>query len=232
MITSIVQTKKEKDFLHQSLKMIVQYVHATLERQETCRIGLAGGSTPKKLYHLLGKTHLPWEKITLIVIDERNVSPTDPRSNLGMIRSELISNLRLPEEQVIASDTVRGYEEAAVAMEYRLQQLKKEREDGEPLFDLLILGAGVDGHIASIFPQTPTPSDQSRLVMLTSTTEHDIFQRMSVTMSALLSSRQAILLLKGSEKRHLVQLLADGTSKTPAGRLTRSVATTVFYHAD
>lgn len=226
MIKTIHHLQKEIDLYEKALHWVVENIREVLAHEETCRIGLSGGSTPKKLYQMLGREHLDWDKITWIGIDERYVPMTDKASNAGMIRSELLS--QQPSESFLHFDTKMGYLESALSFEQKLFQLKRTRE---PLFDLLILGAGHDGHIAGIFPDSQTATRKGFLTAQTETDIFDIHDRLTVTMEALMSCGKALLLLKGTEKHEIVKMLEQGDTSTPVGKFVKQVSTTVLCDA-
>lgn len=217
---------KEDEFYEQTLRLVIKKIHETLEIQEECRIGLSGGSTPKVLYRMMGKTHLPWNRITWIGIDERYVPMADKENNAGMILCELIEEAGIPKEKFLHFDTSLPYEESYLAFEQKLIQLKHVRE---PLFDVLILGAGSDGHIASIFPDSESVIKKGFLTAQTSTDAFVIHDRLTCTMEALTSCKEAILLLKGTEKHDLYRKLESGDASVPAGKFLESVSTAVMY---
>lgn len=225
MIKKIVQTKDEDEFLEKASDFVIEQIHETLLTQEFCRIGLSGGSSPKKLYHALSQLDIPWERMMLIIIDERNVPLNDPMSNYGMIREELFRRIKIPLKQVILFDTSLGYDAAIHATEQKLTQLKSKRL---PLFDLLILGAGPDGHIAGIFPDSALPPKGS-LTMKTHTDTFVVSERMTLTMEALTNCSSALLLLRGQEKEHILHQLEQGDTSTPVGEFAERVATYIFY---
>jgi 6-phosphogluconolactonase len=222
---SIHHFQTDHDFLEASSKSVMETITDMLSRQETCRIGLAGGSTPKELYRQLSQRHIPWDRITIILIDERFVPASDKQSNYGMIRDTLISNINIPFDQVVYFDTSLGYESAILAMEQKLIQLTCSRQ---PLFDLLILGAGPDGHIARIFQDSLDWLQEGYLTAKTSTDVFPVHDRLTCTMEALTNCQQAILLLKGHEKAHLIDQLESGDDSTPVGRFIKKIPTIVF----
>lgn len=226
MNSSILNIKNEAELYEKAFHVVLDTIRETLITHEECRIGLAGGSTPKKLYQMLANEHLPWEKIIWIGIDERYVPMNDKANNAGMIRSELIEKARASENNFLHFDTSLPYDQSALAFEQKLYQLKHIRE---PLFDLLILGAGHDGHIAGIFPDSEGAMRKGFLTAQTHTDIFDIHDRLTCTMEALTSCTKAILLLKGHEKHDLVKLLEQGDTTTPAGKFIEQVPTEVLY---
>ena len=227
---TIRKCASEHEFLEVASKEILSTIAEILSKKETCRIGLSGGTTPKAVYRRLSELHIPWEKVTLIIIDERLVPASDKRSNYGMIRDELIGNITIPHENVIFFDTSLGYDSAVLAHEQKLLALKRADEGREPLFDLLILGAGPDGHIAGIFPDSLATFTKGFLTAKTSTDTFDVHDRLTCTMEALISTAKAILMLKGHEKSHILHQLEHADTSTPIGILTEKVPTTVIFH--
>ena len=122
-------------------------------------IALSGGSTPKSLFNLLAtnaRTVFPWDRMFFFWSDERHVPPTDPDSNYRMAEETMLSKI-----PVAASNVFRVLAEnpdAAAAAEAYEQTLRKffQLEPGQvPVFDLILLGMGPDGHTASLFPNSP-----------------------------------------------------------------------------
>ena len=119
---------------------------------------LSGGETPRALYRMLARQQfsqkIPWRRVQLYWGDERCVPPDDSASNFGMARVAFLKHVPLPEANV---HRVHGEEEpgaAALSYEKELRALAAlERPKSElPVFDLVLLGLGGDGHTASLFP--------------------------------------------------------------------------------
>ncbi len=233
MIEHVYQTKDEHEFLEKTSIHLLEKIHETLAKQDFCRLGLSGGSTTKRLYHRLSELHIPWEKMILIVLDERNVPLNDAYSNYGMIRDELFGAIKIPQEQIIFFDTSLGYDSAVLSAEQKLIHLKQGRT---PIFDHLILGVGPDGHIASIFPDSPDQNTVQKgfLTMKTHTLAFDVSERMTVTMEALTSCTSATLLVSGHEKARVLHAIMsntgaiEGQNSLPIMEFVSKVPTTVF----
>ncbi|RMG58905.1 MAG: 6-phosphogluconolactonase [Bacteroidetes bacterium] len=114
-------------------------------------MALSGGSTPKRMFALWAQADLPWERLHLWWGDERCVPPDDADSNYRMTREALLEQVPLPPENL---HRVRGEADpAGEAVRYGQEILAVlPQTDGQPVFDLIWLGMGEDGHTASIFP--------------------------------------------------------------------------------
>lgn len=201
-LVTVCETQDE--FWDAAREDVLLSIRETLTNYKTCRIGLAGGSTPKTLYEMLAREEdLHWDKIHLIVIDERNVPSDHPQSNLRMIRKSLAREVSLPPGNFIYFDTSLPPESAAKEMARKVSRLKQERE---PIFDILILGAGADGHIASLFDGDDAILSQE-LASTAIAKKYEIPERLTLTVPALRSTARTLLLLKGEGKMPVVKAL-------------------------
>lgn len=166
-------------------------------------LALAGGSTPERCYELLAAAHhedVPWEKVHLFWGDERMVPPDDPSSNTAMARRTLIAHVPLPETHVHPVDTTAHDTPAAAATAYA--DTLTAFFDGPPVFDLVLLGLGTDGHTASLFPEDAphrAPGDQWVTGGL-APPRHTPRERVSLTLPTINRARQAYFLVSGAEK--------------------------------
>ncbi len=206
---TIFYPETESEFWQTALDDVVLSIKETLRDFDECRLGLAGGSTPKKLYESLAEQDLPWEKIKLILLDERQVPSDNKASNLGMIREALLKKISIPPENILSFDTSLPPESAAKEMSRKLVAISHERY---PLFDLLILGAGADGHIASLFEGDHALTCH-KYASPAKAIGYDVEDRLSVCLLGLKSSRQVLLLLIGENKSSLIQAIKGESSE-------------------
>jgi 6-phosphogluconolactonase len=116
-------------------------------------VALAGGGTPKGIYAALAQLEgVPWNKVQVFWGDERCVPPDHPDSNFGMVRAALLDQIQIPHDNIHRIKGELG--PAAASLEYRSQL--EVSFDGNPIFDLIHLGLGLDGHTASLFPGQDT----------------------------------------------------------------------------
>lgn len=193
-------------------------------------IGLAGGKTPQDVYERLGLSMLDkntWEKVHFVTIDERDVDYTDAASNYGMIKKYMPNAHILPFE--------RKFPDPAMTLKIMDRNLRTYKQGGY-IFDLLILGMGEDGHVASIFPgfNEQKMFNPKFLSVKTRIPNQEFPDRFSLNFTALNSAKEAILLVKGTEKLKLLEAFKQGdyqlhsADEYPIIHLLKAVPTTVF----
>jgi 6-phosphogluconolactonase len=163
-------------------------------------IVLAGGSTPKaaneNFVEAVKTVGLDLRRTVFWLGDERCVEPDDERSNYRMIAQSLIEPLAgMTDVEVRRIKGELGPDAAADDYEHQL------RSAGPPRFDLVLLGIGPDGHTASMFPDQPSVSERSRLVVGVAQAGLEPFvPRVTLTIPVLTASRQVVILASGESK--------------------------------
>ena len=196
-------------------------------------VALAGGSTPRTAYELLARPPrdrvVPWTQTHVFFGDERGVGPEHADSNYRMAHTALLAKVPVPSAQVYR---VRGDapdpEEAAAEYARTLADVFGTRRGELPRFDLVLLGIGIDGHTASLFPGSPVLKEVFRTVAAVHATAAVIPQRFTLTLPVFNAAARVVVLASGAEKAKVIRAaLADkGTSLPPAmiappeGRLT------------
>lgn len=199
-------------------------------------LNLSGGSTPQRLYELLGSEILrrkfDWERVHVFFGDERFVPKDHPDSNYGMIRDALLSRVPIPAENVHPVETELGApEEAAAAYERTLKAfLGKDTLDiWRPIFAVTLLGLGEDGHTASLFPGTAALRERDRWVTAVIGAKPE--PRITMTFPVLQSSRAVVFLVAGEGKRAMLRRLIDRDPAIPASNVEAQGELHVFCDA-
>lgn len=166
------------------------------------RVAISGGHTPVTLFRLLTvrdwADKLPWDKISIYWVDERCVGPTDPESNYGVARRELLSRVPITNFYRMRGD--QNPEQAATDYERLLKADFGLTGHELPRFDMMLLGMGADGHTASLFPGSPALEEKNRLVIETYVpSRHE--DRITLTLPVINNSRCCMFLVSGAEKR-------------------------------
>jgi 6-phosphogluconolactonase len=187
-------------------------------------ICLTGGSSPKQLYQLLAteayRSRIPWDHVHWFVGDERFVPADDPLNNMGTAR-RLFLDSYAPASNIhpIPTDTANP-EEAARRYQNELQSFYgADRLDASrPLFDVVLMGVGPDGHTASLFPNYPALEETDRWVVGVPEAHVEPFvPRVTLTLPALGSCREMLFEVSGSDKRAILARVLDGEN-LPANR--------------
>jgi len=176
---------------------------------------LSGGYTPRALYQLLATEYgdrLSWRRVHLFFGDERYVPVSSPESNYRMAYDTFISRIPIPEGNVHPIPTDGGDPAAdAESYEDEIKVFLAVRElEG---FDLVLLGLGEDGHTASLYPGDPVLDEKERwIAAVTAPPGHGTRRRITMTLPAINSARQALFLLSGAGKRKAVKELIETTA--------------------
>jgi 6-phosphogluconolactonase len=148
-------------------------------------VALSGGETPRVLYRLLARQQfsqkVPWRRVQLYWGDERCVAPDDAQSNYGMARDAFLKHVPITDANVHRMRGEDPPEEAAEAYDAELRALAAQSRPhvSVPLFDLVLLGLGTDGHTASLFPHSDALAVEDRFAV--PTTAPDGSPRLTVT---------------------------------------------------
>jgi 6-phosphogluconolactonase len=201
---------------------IVARIAANRGRVAIC---LAGGSSPKQLYQLLAteayRSQIPWDRVHWFVGDERFVPAADPLSNMAMARGVFLdrcapaANIHpIPTDSADPQEAARRYERELKSF-YGANELDLVR----PLFDVVLLGVGPDGHTASLFPGYPAVEETERWVIEVPKAHVEPFvPRVTLTLPALGSCREMLIEASGAGKRPILTRVFAGED-LPANRV-------------
>jgi 6-phosphogluconolactonase len=133
---------------------LVHMINESAKIKKYFTIALSGGSTPEILFKILSEKYgkeVPWQYVHFFWGDERCVKPTDPESNFGMTSRVLLSKIEIPEKNI---HRIKGEADPLLEAVRYSDEISRftEKRDGIPVFDIVLLGLGEDGHTASIFP--------------------------------------------------------------------------------
>lgn len=184
-------------------------------------VALSGGSTPKLLYTVLATDEfarrMPWDRVHWCWGDERFVPPDDPSSNYRMTKEAMLDHVKVPPDHVHPIPTT-GLSPAASAAIYE-QTLRSIHGDGDlarPLFEIVLLGLGTNGHFASLFPETPALTERHAwCVPVTPAAEKT---RLTLTYPVLESCNHAAFIVAGADKRVVLAAVRAGQAGLPASQ--------------
>ena len=194
---------------------IAARISLVLDQRDRCQIALSGGSTPAKAYALLGHEHLPWDRVDVFLGDERWVAADDPSSNARMLRNTLLAAGPGASATFHAVPTVELPDADASAAAFA-ELLSRVCPGEPPVFDVMLLGLGDDGHTASLFPGTDAPGVRDRWATVGRGKGLD---RITLTAPVLSSAREVMFLVSGAGKNEALRRLIDpneSPERTPA----------------
>ena len=178
-------------------------------------LAVSGGSTPKLFFETLSRFDVPWSRITVTLVDERQVPETNPRSNAKLVRENLLQN-------------------SAAGAEF-VPLFENPGAENIGTLDVVVLGMGSDGHTASFFPggdnlsEALNPKTGKRIVEMSAPAADE--PRITFTLPALLDASLLCLHIEGQEKRNVLnQALTEGPVEAmPVRAVLRSKKPLTLY---
>jgi 6-phosphogluconolactonase len=188
-------------------------------------IVLTGGSTPRIAYGLAAELETDWTGVELWWGDERCVAPDDERSNYGMAKQALLDHVAVGAVHRMRGEL--GREQGAELYEQELGELER--------FDLVLLGLGPDGHVASLYPDQPTLDETERRVIGAEAKLEPYVDRITLTLPMLRRAHEVLFLVTGKDKADAAKRAFRGEPlRATPGSLVRSTngTTTAVLDAD
>jgi len=189
-------------------------------------VAVSGGHTPWLMLRDLAGEDVPWSGVHVAQVDERVAPAGHPDRNLTHLRESLLEYAPLRAEQVYAMP-VEATDLEAAALRYA--QTLRAIAGSPPLFDLVHLGLGPDGHTASLVPGDPVLDVTEADVALTGVYQGR--RRMTLTYPMINRSRHILWLVTGNDKVEMLTRLRDGNRSIPAGRVAQASALVIADRA-
>jgi 6-phosphogluconolactonase len=191
-------------------------------------VALSGGTTPRKAFSLLAAPPyvdiFPWEDVHFWQVDERWLPPGHADTNRRMLLDALLSRVPVPAGNLHFIDTtLASPAEAARAYEAALRAAIPAPKRGFPAFDLVHLGLGADGHVASLFPGSPA-LDESVAWVTTSAGGVPDVARVTLTLPVINASAAVLFVVAGGDRAEALENALAGEA-TPGGLVTPAQGT-------
>ena len=218
----IIVVADENAIAETAAKRLISRIGESKGRAAVC---LTGGSSPQGLYRLLAEEpwcgQVPWERVHWFMGDDRFVPESDPLSNMGMARRLFLDRVKAPRGNVHAIPTDTNYPEGAANLyQDTLKEFygAEQFDPGRPLFDLVLMGLGPDGHTASLFPQSRALDEKTRwAVGVSKAGMEPLVPRVTLTFPALASTREMLFMVDDAGKRDILRRVL-GDEDLPAAR--------------
>jgi 6-phosphogluconolactonase len=199
-------------------------------------VALSGGTTPGRTFELLAAGATDWAAVHVWFADERCVGPDDPQSNYLLASQKLIGPAGIARERVHRMEGELGPAEASSRYAHELATLAPRSDSypaGPPVLDVILLGIGPDGHVASLFPGAASlEAGTDALCLGIQDSPKPPPQRLTLSLAVLRAARSCVLLATGASKADAVQaMLGEPTAHVPASLLARERLTVILDDA-
>lgn len=175
----------------------------SIERNGRFSVAVSGGSTPRAMHRLLGQEpylfEINWQRTDIFWVDERLVPLDDPASNFGAAKTDWLDKIPIPANQVHPMPGQRQPEVGAAEYQSELEKYFHDRQRKFPIFDLIFLGIGADGHTASLFPGDTAAQTTDKWVLGVKGGNPDVF-RLTLTLPVLNHTRSICFMISGNSK--------------------------------
>lgn len=206
---------------------------ASLQNGAPYCVAFSGGRIAKRFFAAVaeqardcadfrGRVHFFWT-------DERCVPPTDAESNFAIARELLLAPLQVPSDRI---HRIRGEiapERAAAEAEAEICRIAPLNGSGQPVLDLAFLGMGEDGHVASLFPDTPSEVTDGEAVYVPVVAAKPPPKRISINYSTLAAAREVWVLASGAGKEEALRASLSPKGKTPLARVLQLRQKTLIF---
>jgi 6-phosphogluconolactonase len=199
--------------------VIAEEARAAVAARGRFLLAVSGGTTPWVMFRSLATEEIPWKRVHVAQVDERIAPPGHPERNLTHLRETFLEYALLSPEQVHAMPVEASDLEAAAR---RYAATLEEIAGSPPVFDVVHLGLGSDGHTASLVPGDPVLEVSSVDVALTGVYQGR--RRMTMTYPMLNRARRVLWLVTGAEKSGMLARLRAADPSIPAGRIRQDFA--------
>jgi 6-phosphogluconolactonase len=195
-------------------------------QNDRAAVCLTGGSSPQGLYRLLAeqpwRSQVPWDRVHWFIGDDRFVPESDPLSNMGAARRLFLDRVGAPRQNIHPIATDANYPEGAARLyedDLKAFYGADRLDPARPMFDIMLMGLGGDGHTASLFPNSPALDETKRWVLgIAKAGMEPYVPRVTLTLPALASTREMLFLIDSADKRAILSRVLAGED-LPAHRV-------------
>lgn len=237
MTANIEVFNRSEELFKKAAEKIIAIGHEAVQSKGRFTLVLSGGNTPKGVYSVLAsaefKNELPWNKVHVFWGDERSVVQTHPDSNFRMAKESLLDHVAVSAANIhrIASE-----EDPMLAAQQYEDEIREffDIADGEiPVFDLILLGMGDDGHTASLFPESEALNIKDRLVAENYVKKLNS-HRITFTFPVINHAQNVLFLVSGSSKSSMVRQVLEPKATDPVlpSRKVQPTSGSLFWFLD
>ncbi|XP_033111003.1 6-phosphogluconolactonase-like [Anneissia japonica] len=215
MASKKVYIEEEDNVASMVCSFIADLSRKTVQEKGAFYIGVSGGSAAKIFCNGLSAiSDLQWDKWHIYFCDERVVDFNNADSTYKFYKENLIGKVNLPESQLYAIDPSLDLEDIAIDYAKKIDAIPKDKH-GLPVFDLLILGMGPDGHTCSLFPDHKLLEEKNLTVASISDSPKPPQCRITLTFPVINVSKSALFISMGASKAEMVARILEGNESNP-----------------
>lgn len=189
---------------------IFNTIKEKLSENGTLNIALSGGNTPLPILSKLAEFSLNWNKINFFIVDERCVPITHSESNTGNIKQVFFNKIDANFYSPVKEDM--SLVDSAMYYEKLLKELLPKSIDHIPIFDLILLGMGEDGHTASLFPGTDGLNETRKLVLINKIPKLNT-DRITFSYPLILNANEIFIIVAGEKKIKIIKEISDNNTE-------------------
>ncbi|QRV76129.1 glucosamine-6-phosphate isomerases/6-phosphogluconolactonase [Ceratobasidium sp. AG-Ba] len=217
-------------------EFIVKSQTEAIEKRKKFTVALSGGSLPKMLKGLIGRKDIPWDQWYIYFADERLVSLDHEDSNYGLCKKEFLSHVPIPEKNIHTINTSILDDAEEVADQYEkilIQEFAQKDSARFPVFDLILLGMGPDGHTCSLFPGHELLSEGDRWIAPIEDSPKPPPRRITFTFPVLNHASRCVFVASGEGKQEMLKDVLDHPEKgLPCSRVRPISPGQVYWFVD
>ncbi|MBN1847391.1 MAG: 6-phosphogluconolactonase [Deltaproteobacteria bacterium] len=222
-MTEIIIHKKSEELARAGAGMILTWAKEAVAEKGFFLSAISGGSTPRPLHRLFKEepylSEMPWSAFHLFWVDERCVRAEDPDSNYGTAKKDFLDRIPIPKHQIHPMRGDVRPDKGTEQYQKELETFFHSRGKIDPVFDLILLGIGTDGHTASLFPGHGALNNTKKWVVAVKGGRPNVF-RITLTLPILNAAQHVIILASGKEKAQIVEkIFHDKGAILPAQRI-------------
>jgi 6-phosphogluconolactonase len=223
-------SSSQEQLAQRAADLLASQLKLALAERDRVLLALAGGTTPAAAYRQLGQAQLAWNRVDVLLGDERWVGPQDPSSNARMLHETLLA--QGPAREAVFHPVPTERDTPLASAEAFGETLHQLCAGDPPVLDLILLGLGDDGHTASLFPGSAAAGVTDRAVAVG---EGKGLERITLTAPVLSAARQVVFLVSGTGKQEALRRLLDPSEsplRTPAKLVQTLKPVVVLADAD
>lgn len=207
---NVQKVENEEEFFKVAAEKFIEIANDAITKRGQFTVVLAGGSTPKELYKLLAVKNIDWSKVFFFFGDERNVPIDSDESNFKTANETLFKPLKITRHIYRWQTEFKNPTKIAQNYAGKIKSFAVAKSGKSiPVFDLILLGMGDDGHTASLFPHTKALHETEKTTAANWVEKLNTW-RFTLTFKTINNARNIIFLVKGEDKAEVLRSVLEG----------------------